>query len=255
MHLRTGATPRWPWDNQNDPVISTPSCSHHRAVRVAAAPSRGDAAGPCWPSTTAAHTWPAWLRSGSGVPGPGVCAASVTSAGPLRGHEVGARPARSRGGEFRGATARSARHRGPGPPFSAVPGGAGDGQVGVRQARHGDVPVPGVVAAHLVVVEATTPQASTAEAARQEVCGWNSAPPYASGYTMEEGTEPGRFPGHAWTSWQLPLPAEYRIEGPGGWQFWKNEQGLAKFLVDSWPGMYRMTWYVNCVDPIPPRHG
>ena len=32
-------------------------------------------------------------------------------------------------------------------------GGAGDGQVGVREAGQGDVPVPGVVAADLVVVQ------------------------------------------------------------------------------------------------------
>ena len=33
-------------------------------------------------------------------------------------------------------------------------GGAGDGQIGVREAGQGDVPVPGVVAADLVVVQA-----------------------------------------------------------------------------------------------------
>ncbi|GGW79385.1 hypothetical protein GCM10010350_75440 [Streptomyces galilaeus] len=72
-----------------------------------------------------------------------------------------------------------------------------------------------------------------------------------SGYTMEKGATEEKIPGHAWVAWKLPLPKDYKIEGPGGAQKWENESGLQKFLVDSPPGMYRMVWNVNCVDNAP----
>lgn len=112
-------------------------------------------------------------------------------------------------------------------------------------------------AAHIVVTTSLAIGVGLAAApasAITQVCGRNSAAPYVTGYTMEEGATKGKFRGHAWIAWQLPLPKDYRIEGPGGTQKWKNEHGLQKFLVNAAPGMYRMVWNVTCVDNIPPRH-
>lgn len=65
-------------------------------------------------------------------------------------------------------------------------------------------------------------------------------------YTFAPGAKSGKVPGHAIVGFRNPLPGGYSIEG-GGYQYWKDENGMSLFLVNGWPWGYRLTWTAKCV--------